>query len=164
VSARPDLGRSTDAALAAVRPISPAAALSRDPVELPELPVFRGPGWSALSAIRWAVPLLVGGGFYSLAIHGQLSWLSLGIGLGVGISGVAAAHATLLSRRRRLLAAARALAIYAERTRSREHELSRRARFWGKLLGDGWKTADARVANDVEQGLHYTRELLRSGK
>lgn len=163
MSAHPDLGRSTDATSLEVSPTSSAAALSRDPIELPELPVFRGPGWGLLSAIRWAIPLLVGGGFYSLAIHGRLSALSLGVGLGLGAAGVASAHVTLLRRRRRLLVAARALCAYAERTRSRDDELSRRARSATQRL-DRSRPGDANLANDVEQGLHYTRELLRTGR
>jgi len=163
MSARPDLGRSTDATSLALAPTSPAAALSRDQVHLPELPAFRGPGWGLLSTIRWVLPLLIGGAFYSAATHGWLNPLVVSGGLALGLVGTAAAHTTLVRRKRKLRELAAEICSYAERTRSPADELSQRARAAMAMLSERWRPGDARLANEAEQGLHYTRELLRRG-
>jgi hypothetical protein len=160
VTARPALGRSTDATPA---PASPAAAVSLDRVELPDLPTFRGPSWGLLGALRWAIPLLVGGGLYSLAMHGRLSIAWVLACLALGGAGSGAAHAAIERRKRRLLAAAEQLSSYAERNVGPQHELSGRARRAVRRLRERWLPHEVSTGTDVEQALHYTRELLRRG-
>lgn len=128
---------------------------------LPELPRFSGPGNHVLAAARWAAPLLVLGGYYTLAVHGVLGLASLVVGGTVGGTAVLVAHATLVSRRRRLLKTARKLREYAERTVGEEHELFLRAT-WAvtQLEKDHASACDPSLTTDVEQGIGYTRELL----
>jgi hypothetical protein len=160
VSLHPALGRSTDPAQT---PASAAAAVSLDRVELPDLPSFRGPSWGLLGALRWTFPLLVMGGVYTLAIHGWLSLTSVLASVVIGTAGTACAHAVIVTRKRRLLSAAMKLSNYADRNVGPTHELSGRARRAVSRLEERWLPHEVSVGTDVEQALHYTRELLRRG-
>lgn len=161
VSTHAALGQTTEEHRLCPLPSSSAAALSRLPEALPDLPRFRGPGNLWLGAARWASPLLVLGGFYTLAIHGFLSLPALFLGGAVGCAAVLSSHATLLSRRRRLLRVARRLAEYAEQSLGNEHELYQRAQAAvEQLSSDNASAADPFLTTDVEQGIGYTRELL----
>ena len=161
MSTQAALGHPSDASSPCFLPSSSAAALSRLPEALPDLPRFRGPGNLWLGAARWAAPLLVLGGFYSLAIHGFLTVPALLFGGLAGGAAMVSSHATLLSRRRRLLRVAKRLTEYAEGAVGCEHELYRRARGAVEQLSrDGTAAADPFLTTDVEQGIGYTRELL----
>lgn len=158
----PPLGQPTDerALPARLVPSSSAAAGSFRLRSLPDLPHFAGPASRLLGDARFAVPLLVLGSYYTLAIHGVLSVPALVIASGVGLAGVLTAHATLLGRRKRLLRVARAMREYAELTVGEQHELYRRATKAITQLEQDPSVTDLTLATDVEQGIGYTRELL----
>lgn len=143
-------------------PQSTAAALSSAALTPPDAPAFVGPKHATLWAAQWTAPLLIASGLYVLGAHGSLTLGTFLAGTATSGALAGAARLWLGVRRRTLSRAARRLALYADRMLGASHEATRRAKEACDALEQaevvaGW---DPMCLTRIEQGLHYTRELL----